>query len=46
MWDGRIITKDNTEVVIEMQGEQHYHETNWGRHDYQLKRDSDKKLLA
>nr|DAP25154.1 MAG TPA: hypothetical protein [Caudoviricetes sp.] len=29
-----------------MQGEQHYHETNWGRYDYQLKRDSDKKILA
>lgn len=46
VWDGYIITKDNIEVVIEMQGEQHYHETNWGRHDYQLKRDFDKRTLS
>lgn len=46
VWDGHIIMKDNIEVVIEMQGEQHYHETNWGRHDYQLKRDSDKRELC
>lgn len=42
LWDAHIITKDNIEITIEMQGEQHYHETNWGRHDYQLKRDKDK----
>lgn len=46
VWDGHMITKDNIEVVIEMQGEQHYHETNWGRHDYQLKRDSEKRELC
>ena len=46
VWDGHIITKDNIEVVVEMQGIQHYHETNWGRHDYQLKRDSDKRALC
>lgn len=46
LWDAHIITKDNIEVTIEMQGEQHYHETSWGRHDYQLKRDKDKMELS
>ena len=28
-----------------MQGEQHYHETNWGRFEYQIKRDQEKAIL-
>ena len=28
-----------------MQGEQHYHETNWGRFEYQIKRDQEKATL-
>lgn len=45
LYDGHIITKNRDEVAIEMQGEQHYHETNWGRFEYQIKRDQEKASL-
>lgn len=45
LYDGHIITKNRYEVAIEMQGEQHYHETGWGRFEYQIKRDQEKAAL-
>ena len=45
LYDGHITTKNRHEVAIEMQGEQHYHETNWGRFEYQIKRDQEKANL-